>query len=255
MPQSYGGDGFTGLPPKAAPQPGTGADSNGEIALDVDVSWPDPERFPPPKRGYPLVVFMHGCCAGDRKSWEADAVDAPGERWHYSNAWFASRGLRRAHLHRARVRERERDGLDRSDAARLAALRDQRLPAPGRPAGGHQLRRRRPDRHGGPVADGGHRRLLRRRLHLARAHRPHLAQPGRQGDARWWSPAPKYGWTDLAYSLVPNGTHLRDALPPTDPAAGRRAAGLPQALDRGRALRQRQDRACRRRARTPPSPP
>jgi hypothetical protein len=30
--------------------------------------------------------------------------------------------------------------------------------------------------------------------------------------------APKYGWTDLLYSFVPNGTHLRDQLPPTDPA-------------------------------------
>src|SRR5437660_1334229 len=30
--------------------------------------------------------------------------------------------------------------------------------------------------------------------------------------------APKYGWSDLAYSLIPNGTHTRDGLPPTDPA-------------------------------------
>ena len=35
---------------------------------------------------------MHGCCAGNKTAWEATSFDAAGERWHYNNAWFASRG-------------------------------------------------------------------------------------------------------------------------------------------------------------------
>src|SRR3712207_853407 len=55
-------------------------------------------------------------------------------------------------------------------------------------------------------------------------------------DPTWESPggkamqlvaaAPKYGWSDLVYSLVPNGTHRRDALPPTDPERARTPIGL-----------------------------
>ena len=69
-----------------------GADANGNIALDVDVSLPDPS-FSKPRGGYPLMVMMHGCCAGNKTSWEAPTIDAAGEKWHYNNAWFASRGF------------------------------------------------------------------------------------------------------------------------------------------------------------------
>ncbi|HEV2062486.1 MAG TPA: hypothetical protein VGR12_06500, partial [Solirubrobacteraceae bacterium] len=58
VPASYGGDGHTGLPPKAADAATTpGADAAGDVALDVDLSFPDPGRFPPPPGGYPVVVF------------------------------------------------------------------------------------------------------------------------------------------------------------------------------------------------------
>jgi len=89
VPAKY--DGFTGLPPKSADaNTMPGADpTTGDIALDVDVSIP---TLPAPPGGYPLIVMMHGCCSGDRTSWESTSLDAGGEKWHYNNAWFASRG-------------------------------------------------------------------------------------------------------------------------------------------------------------------
>ncbi len=94
VPAKYGSDGFTGLPPQAADAATVpGADpGTGKVALDVDVSYPASGAGP-----FPLLVFMHGCCSGDKTSWESNGTagtrfDAGGELWHYSNAWFASRG-------------------------------------------------------------------------------------------------------------------------------------------------------------------
>ena len=79
--------------------------------------------------------------------------------------------LRGHQLHGARLRQRRpqrRPGLHRRDPARLAPLRDQRLPVPGRPGGRRLVLQRQP-------AEGRrHRRLLRRRLLLDGAHRPDL---------------------------------------------------------------------------------
>ena len=95
VPAKYGGDGYTGLPaqaadattvPGAAPSPGPQA---GTVALDVDVTLP---TSAPPAGGYPLIVMMHGCCSGNKTSWQANSFDAGGERWHYSDFWFAARG-------------------------------------------------------------------------------------------------------------------------------------------------------------------
>ena len=77
VPERYAG--FAGLPPKAAPDPGSGADANGDIALDADVSMPDPSLNPVPEDGYPLIVLMHTCCAGDKRNFEASTIDSPGE--------------------------------------------------------------------------------------------------------------------------------------------------------------------------------
>ena len=94
VPAKYGGDGYSGLPASAGAPGDPGADPSGNIALDVDVSYPNPADFPGPR---PLLVFMHGCCSGSKTSWEATGspgqrFDSPGELWHYNNAWFASRG-------------------------------------------------------------------------------------------------------------------------------------------------------------------
>src|SRR4051794_3944819 len=88
VPAKY--DGYAGLPAKSADAASMpGADPGGFIALDVDISRP---TTPAPPGGYPLLVFMHGCCAGSKFDWERNGFDATGEHWHYNNAWFASRG-------------------------------------------------------------------------------------------------------------------------------------------------------------------
>jgi dienelactone hydrolase len=97
---TLGGDTFTALPPQALDAASVpGADPTGKVALDVDISYPASGAGP-----FPLLVFMHGCCAGNKTSWENQAGapglrfearpgdTAHGETWHYNNAWFASRG-------------------------------------------------------------------------------------------------------------------------------------------------------------------
>src|SRR5918996_4954816 len=80
VPAKYGGDGYTGLPASAGAPTDPGADAGGNIALDVDVSLPTTAA---PAGGYPLIVMMHGCCGGNRRSWEDTTFDAGGEKWHY----------------------------------------------------------------------------------------------------------------------------------------------------------------------------
>ena len=91
VPAAYAGvDGLPAADPAAAATiPGN---ADGTVALDVDVSLPDPARHPKTGRGYPLVAIMHGCCAGSKRSWESDRFDAGGEKWRYNNAWWAARG-------------------------------------------------------------------------------------------------------------------------------------------------------------------
>ena len=59
-------------------------------------------------------------------------------------------------------------------------------------------------------------------------------------DPTWTSPhgtkhlrlaatAPKYGWTDLVYSLVPNGLQRHSVLPTTHPASAQKVIGMPKA--------------------------
>ena len=92
------GNDYSGLPAPATADEVSGVDadydlqpdeSGDRITLDVDVSLPS---RPAPKGGYPVIVFMHGCCGGNKTSWQADNVDVAGEKWHHSNAYFAARG-------------------------------------------------------------------------------------------------------------------------------------------------------------------
>jgi hypothetical protein len=227
VPQSYGGDGFSGLPPRAPAQPGTGADQNGDIALDANVSLPDPARFPPPRRGYPLVVFMHGCCGGDRKAWEAKTIDARAEQWHYSNAWFAARGYAvLSYTARGFVdgQGRGSTGESRLDSRRYEINDFQQL--------------------SGELADTSF-TLAGRGATIDPARV--VVTAGSYGggfawlaltDPTWRSPggkamrlaavAPKYGWTDLVEALVPNGGDPRDGLRSFDPASRSAPLGFPK---------------------------
>ena len=115
--------------------PGPGADSNGDIALDVNLALPDPRRIEPPKRGYPLLVMMHGCCGGQATSHDQRTVDGSGlgRGLALLAAVVRLARLRGAHLHLARLRQRVGERLDRRHAPAGPPLRDER-PAVASPA-------------------------------------------------------------------------------------------------------------------------
>ena len=103
------GNDWSGLPaPASAEETAEAAatddiqpEGDNHITLDVDITLPpsaasvlfpeDPPRGAPAS-GNPVIVFMHGCCGGNKTSWEANSIDGTNELWHHSNAWFASRG-------------------------------------------------------------------------------------------------------------------------------------------------------------------
>ena len=223
VPAKYGGNGFSGLPAKAgdaASMPG--ADASGNVALDVDISLP---ASPAPAGGYPLVVLMHGCCGGNKTSWEATTVDAAGERWHYSNAWFASRGYvvvtytARGFVsseNRGSTGETQLDSRDFeiNDAQALAcnvlhnaANFNDVTPEP------VSIDSSKVVVTGGSYGGG---------FTWLAATDPRWecnADTGADGtEMSLAAAAPKYGWTDLAYTLVPNGSHseLPGELPAID---------------------------------------
>jgi pimeloyl-ACP methyl ester carboxylesterase len=212
VPESY--DGFVGLPAKKNPaEPFSGADQNGDIALDIDVSMPclvgtNDCSVPKPPNGYPLIVMMHGCCWGDKTVSEAQSIDATDERWHYSNAWFAARGYvvltftSRGFVDSSGTGSTGESQLD----SRLYEVNDYQYLA-------------------GLLADDPFFQVDPKKV---------VVTGGSMGgglawmaltDPTWKSPggkamslvavAPRYGWTDLLYSLVPTGTHLRGT--PGDP--------------------------------------
>ena len=220
-----------------------GGDPAGDIALDADLSVPDPDRHPVPAGGYPLVVMMHGCCSGSKTTWEGKTIDPGGsENWHYNNAWFASRGyVVLTYTSRGFVNGQDQGstGETQLDSNRFEINDFQHLagqiadtadlnPAPRRP------RRSIP----GVWSPRG---LLRRRLLLDGAHRPHLEEPGRQGH--------EGGGRGHQVRLdqpgrVARAQRRRPARRPSAhrPGPGRHPGRLPQAHDRGRAVRRGHDR-------------
>jgi dienelactone hydrolase len=201
-----------------------GADTAGNIALDVDVSLP---ADVPAAGGIPLVVMMHGCCGGNKTSWEADTFDAGGEKWHYSNAWFASRGYAViTYTARGFVDNQERGstGETQLDSRRFEVNDYQHL-ACQLMAGAADFDDVVPDTDGLQIdpdrvvvtggSYGGGWSWLAATDPLWECN----AETGAAGtDMQLAAAAPKYGWTDLAYTLVPNGMHseLPGDLPATN---------------------------------------
>lgn len=230
VPAAYTGPGDPVKDPVAAAQvPGN---SNGNVALDVNLSLPDPDRHPVPADGYPLVVFMHGCCAGSKTGWEADTVDEPGsaEKWHYSNAWFASRGYvvitytargfqsnGRGSTGETLIDHRSFEMNDFRYLAGLVADNPLKLPPEG---GGTPI----PVNPQKVLATGGSYGGGFAWLALTV---PTWRSPGGR-DMALAAVAPRYGWTDLAYSLVPNGNHSEDSLQPADGSATAEPFGFPK---------------------------
>lgn len=234
VPAAY--DGFAGLPPKSATAAATpGANPAGDVALDADLTFPDPARFPPPAGGYPLVVFMHGCCAGSKASWEAATVDEPSssEKWHYSNAWFAARGYAvLTYTSRGFVAGRgptdpDGDGstgetqidhrsFEINDYQSLVAqIADSTFTVGGKPMAVDPSR---------IVTTGGSYGGGFAWLALTD---PLWTSPGGK-QLRLAATTPRYGWTDLAYSLVPNGRHLEGHTQPVDGSGTTSPIGFPK---------------------------
>lgn len=223
VPAAY--QGITGLPakdPVAALQvPGN---SSGNVALDVDVTLPKAGTSSDNK--YPLVVMMHGCCSGNKTSWEGSTIDPGGaETWHYNNAWFASRGyVVLTYTARGFVSSNNQGstGETQLDSAKFEINDYQHL--------------------AGQLADAGD--LLPGSGEVRVDPQRIVPTGGSYGggfswlaltDPTWNSPGPistpgttstpmkvatvatKYGWTNLVESLVPRGDDMRDSLPETDP--------------------------------------
>jgi dienelactone hydrolase len=201
VPAKYAG--FKRLPAKAADATTVpGADADGNITLDVNVSMP---TGPAPPGGFPLIAMMHGCCSGDRFAWERPGIDALREHWHYNNAWFASRGYVVITYTSRGFRNQSGGGGGSTGETQLDArsyeINDFQHLA-------------------GVVADDPFFHVNPRRV---------VATGGSYGggfawlaltDPKWTSPggramslaavAPRYGWTDVVYSLIPNGHHSQD---------------------------------------------
>ena len=221
VPQRY--DGYAGLPPMTTPEPNTGADSDGFVALDVNVALPDRKRHPRPRDGYPLIVLLHDCCSGSKDDWHGN-IDAPGEKWHYTDAWFAARGyVVLTYTSRGFV-DAQGDGstgeaqlghraYEVNDLQYLAGLladdpffgvNPERVVVSGAS-------------YGGGVA------------WLALTD-PVWSSPQKRIQMSLAAVAPKSGWTDLAHALFPNGRYRQDERAPIDPdlAISRSPAGAPK---------------------------
>jgi uncharacterized repeat protein (TIGR01451 family) len=204
VPQKY--DGFLGLPDKVAPDPNSGADANGDIALDVDVSLPDPTLNPVPSGGYPLIVMMHGCCAGNKTGWEANTIDAGGEKWHYSNAWFAARGyVVINYTSRGFVNGNNQGstGETQLDDRRYEINDYQHLAGQLADDSFFNVDPQKVIATGGSYGGG---------FSWLALTDPTWDSPG-DTDMRLAAAAPKYGWSDIVDSLIPNGAHAQDGLP------------------------------------------
>ncbi|MDQ3940000.1 MAG: hypothetical protein M3238_01480 [Actinomycetota bacterium] len=240
------GNDWTGLPAPASVEEVAAAaaddlrpERENRITLDVDVTLPvspgaasllelDGPTIRAPRGGYPVIVFMHGCCGGKKSSWEAATVDGSNELWHHSNAWFASRGYV-VITYTARGFRNSNDqgstGTTQLDSRRyeindyqyLAGLladhdavarNEGRVPVFG-------INPKRVGAVGGSYGGG---------FSWLALTDPTWRAPGSRIRMRLAAAVPKYGWTDLVEALVPSGHYLdrtlqgRTSIAPTDPA-------------------------------------
>lgn len=212
VPAKYqGADSFTGLPPQALDALTVPGNSLGQVALDVDVSIPSTA---PPGGGYPLIVLMHGCCSGDKKSWESTSFDAAGEGWHYNNAWFASRGYmvvnytargfvdnqNHGSTGETQLDSRSYEINDFQDlACQVAANASSWAGAVGHAVAVNPAN---------VVVTGGSYGGALAWLALTDPLWNCATEGSPALNMSLSAAAPRYGWTDLVYSLVPTGTHF-----------------------------------------------
>ena len=189
------------------------------LATEYEQPWPVRKT---PRGGFPVIVFMHGCCGGNKGSWEAATVDAAGEPWHQSNAWFASRGYVVINYTARGFRNADDEGSTGTTQldSRSFEINDYQYLV-------------------GLLVDHDAQRRAEGLVPLFNVNpRKVGAVGGSYGggfswlattDPRWKSPvtrtpiklaaaAPRYGWTDLVEALVPSG-HYFDLDPQTGTTA------------------------------------
>src|SRR3954470_9206083 len=170
--------------------------------LDVDLTLPAGQRAP-----YPTILMMHGW-GNNKHEWESATKDGNGgDKYHWNNVWFASRGM--ATLTYTARGFGESCGIDDKDAncvktgvhladrrwetkdsqTLLGDLVDAGVADPNRLAAS------------GGSYGGGQSWLLATSLPWTSANGTTLQLAGA---------VPKYPWTDLAYSLAPNGRENDD---------------------------------------------
>jgi predicted acyl esterase len=185
---------------------------SGEVAsfdgtgLDTDVTLPATGSGP-----FPTMLMMHGW-GNDKHEWESSSRDADGgDKWHWNNVWFASEGIATvtytargfgescgitdtdSNCPKTGVHVADRRWETKDSQTLLADLVD---------AGAADASRL--GASGGSYG-GGQSWLLATSLPWSTA----------KGTSLQLSVAvPKYPWTDLAYSLAPNGRENDDAYQP-----------------------------------------
>lgn len=245
-----GGDDFTGLPDPASQEEVDEADAEDDlqpedgnrITLDVDITLPPSKKVlsglgleaPPvarPAKGHPVIVLMHGCCGGNKTSWEAASADAEREHWHHSNAWWAARGYVVVNYTARGFRNQNEQGStgttqldsrsyeinDLQYLVGLLADHDAARRAEGEPLL-FDINPRKVGAVGGSYGGG---------FSWLAITDPTWKSPASKISMRLAAAVPKYGWTDLVESLVPSGHYadwkktpkgLRSAIAPVDPA-------------------------------------
>lgn len=226
VPAAY--QGFEGLPAKdpvaAAAVPGNAA---GDVAIDADLTLP---AGPAPAGGRPLIVFMHGCCSGNKTDYDttrraggdAEKLTPSSELWHYNNVWFARRGYAvltytsRGFVTTTGSGEQGSTGETQLDHRAFEINDLQHLVGQlvDEPSLGIDPARIVPV--GGSYGGG---------FGWMALTDPRWKSPGGR-DVRLAAVITKYGWTDLAYSLVPTGKHVPGMLPPPDGSATASPLGL-----------------------------
>jgi hypothetical protein len=215
------GDDWTGLPASANDSSMPGADSDGNVALDVDVSLP---TIPAPAGGYPLIVIPHGCCANTKGT--NPTLEEPGEAWHQTSAWFAARGY-------VVVTYTARGFFADVPAGRLGSTGETHFDSRRFEINDIQYL-------AGLVADDSFFNVNPLKVVVTGGSYGGGATWLALTDPIWGSPggrnvklvavAPKFGWTDLVYSLLPNGKHSLspDNLPAFDGADSLTPMGVPK---------------------------
>ena len=167
--------------------------------------------------------MWHGCCSGNKTSWEATSFDAGGEKWHYNNAWFAARGY-------VVITLTARGFVDGNNHGST---------------GETQLDSRRYEINdfqylAGLVADDPFFKVNPKKVVVTGGSYgggfswmaftdPIWKSPGGK-DMKLAAAAPKYGWTDLVESLVPTGRHSQSPndLPAFDGSNSTSPLGIPK---------------------------